>query len=176
MVFLIFLQSIFFSNVFLEMHHPYRVSVTNIELDTLQHKIDYSIRMFSDDLQHSLRHFYERDLYITDSISHENKELVIKYVNTGFGILIDGTKLNLECTDIKIQDNSTWLYYQGLLPEKRTTKIKLINRMFLDMFLDQTNLTIFSVGEIQKGYTFNYLTQEVEIDLNSLTKSDLENQ
>ena len=155
------------------MHHPYRVSVTNIELDTMQHKINYSIRMFSDDLQHSLTHFYEKDFFFTDSISQEDKKLVLKYIDTGFGIIMDGIKLNAECTDIKVEDNSTWLYFNGPLPEKQINKIKLVNRMLLDMFLDQTNLIIFSVGELQKGYTFNYLTQEIEIDLNRLCNSDL---
>ena len=46
------------------------------------------------------------------------------------------------------------------------SSLKVINKLLLDFFPDQTNLTIVSINGKQTGYTFNYKIQEALININ----------
>ena len=63
-------------------------------------------------------------------------------------------------------ENSLWIYYNVLLTDNKILSLKVINRLLLNFFYDQTNLTIITMNGKQMGYTFNYMNQEAEIDVN----------
>jgi hypothetical protein len=146
--------------------HPVHVSVTNIEIDTSKQKIEYSIRIFSDDFAYALEHYYEKDIIFTDGISREEKEIVTDYINNMLDIVINGSKCLPEYRNFETLDNSLWVYCDILLNEKEISSLKIINKLMLDFFVDQTNLTIINMNGKQTGYTFDYLNQEAEIELN----------
>lgn len=157
-------------------YHPVHVSVTNIELKSSEYSIEYSIRIFADDFEYALIHLFEKEISFKDGISPEEQKLVVDYINSRFGIIVDDLKCQPEILDIMVQDNSTWLYFRALLPEKEINTIKITNQVLLDFFPDQTNLIIFTIDEKQTGYTFDYLNQETEIIVNRPGKSNNENQ
>ena len=146
--------------------HPVHVSVTNIEIDTAKQKIEYSIRIFADDFAYAIEHLYEKNVLPDDGISEMEKEIVTDYVNNMFELVINGSKCLPECQRIEAMDNSLWIYFNIMPAEKEISSLKVINKLLLDLFVDQTNLTIITINGKQMGYTFNYLNQEAEIDVN----------
>ncbi len=145
--------------------HPVHVSVTNIEIDTVKQQIDYSVRIFADDFAYAIEHLYEKSIALDDGISDKEKEIVIDYTNKMFEIIINGAKCLPECRKIESLDNSLWIYFNVRLKENNISSLKVINRLLLDLFFDQTNLTIVNLDGKQTGYTFNYLTREAEISI-----------
>jgi hypothetical protein len=81
-------------------------------------------------------------------------------------IVINGSKCLPEYRNFETLDNSLWIYCDILLDEKEISSLKIINKLMLDFFVDQTNLTIINMNGKQTGYTFDYLNQEAEIELN----------
>lgn len=146
--------------------HPVHVSVTNIEIDTETRKIEYSVRIFADDFAYAIEHLYEKSVRFDDGISEMERETVTGYINSLFKIIINGSKCSPECQKIETADNSLWIHFDIQMTEIEITSLKVVNRLLLDLFVDQTNLTIITMNGKQMGYTFNYLNQEAEIDVN----------
>ena len=146
--------------------HPVHVSVTTIEIDTAKQKMEYSIRIFSDDFAYALEHFYEKDILFTDGISETEKEIVIDYVNSMFEMDINGSKCVPEYQKMETMDNSLWIHFKVMLAETKISSLKVTNKLLLDFFPDQTNLTIFTINGKQMGYTFDYTNREANISVN----------
>ena len=128
--------------------------------------MNYSIRIFSDDFVYALEHFYEKDILLADGISETEKEIVMDYVNSMFEIDLNGSKCVPECRKIEKMDISLWIHCNVLLAEKEISSLKVINKLMLDFFIDQTNLIIIDLNGKQMGYTLDYLNQEAEIHIN----------
>lgn len=146
--------------------HPVHVSVTNVDVNTSKQEMNYSIRIFANDFEYALQHYYEKEIKLEDGISEDEKTIVITYVNAAFMMQVNGIKCTPVCNNIDVQDNSIWLYFNTSLPAKDITSFKIINKLLLDFFGDQTNLTIVTIDGNQSGYTFNYSDREAEIQLN----------
>ncbi|MFO7657770.1 MAG: DUF6702 family protein [Bacteroidales bacterium] len=157
-------------------YHPVHVSVTNIELKKSEQKIEYSIRIFADDFEYALMHLYEKEIALTDSVSEEEKKLVLMYISAGFGIEVDGIKQVPECGEIKYHDQSAWIFCEINLTDNEIKKIKVINRLLIDFFPDQTNLTVFSADEYQAGFQFDLTNHETEIDMGTIKNGKVQNQ
>jgi hypothetical protein len=172
-IFTIFhLKPIYFAIWSMFSFHPVHVSVTNIEIDTAKQKIDYSVRIFADDFAYAIEHLYEKDIALDDGISDMEKEIVTDYTTKMFEIVINGTKCLPECQKIESMDNSLWIFFNVRLTENDISSLKVINRLLLDLFFDQTNLTIVNLNGKQTGYTFNYLNQEAEINVHESEIND----
>lgn len=158
------------------LYHPVHVSVTNIELKKAEQKIEYSIRIFADDFEYALIHHYNKEISLTDSITAEEKNLVLMYLNNAFGIIVDDQKHLPACGDLKFNDESTWIFCEVKLENKEIEKIRLVNRLLIDFFPDQTNLTVFSADDYQAGFQFDRLSHETEIDMSLIKNNKVQNQ
>ena len=146
--------------------HPVHVSVTNIDVNTSKQEMSYSIRIFANDFEYALQHYYEKDIRLEDGISEDEKTIVIAYMDNAFKMQVNGFKCTPVCNNIAVQDNSIWIFFNSVLPAKELTSFKIRNTLLLDFFGDQTNLTIVTIDGKQSGYTFNYADREAEIQLN----------
>lgn len=145
--------------------HPIHVSVTNIEIDTAKKKLEYSVRIFVEDFTYAIEHLYDKDILLNDGISDMEKEIVADYVTGLFEIVINGLKCLPECKKIETLDNCLWIYFDILISEKEIRSLKVINKLLLNLYVDQTNLTIITLNGKQMGYSFNHMNQEAEIDI-----------
>ena len=159
-------------------YHPVHYSVTNIQIDTAGQKIEYSVRIFADDFTYAINHHYDKDIMLDDGISDMEKGVVTDYINCSFEIIINDSKCSPEYQKIETLENTLWIYFtvpltdkeissgKGMHCEKEIISMKIINRLLLDLYPDQTNLTILTINGKQMGYTFNYMKHEAEIDIN----------
>ena len=146
--------------------HPVHVSVTNIEINTARQEMNYSVRIFADDFAYALEHHYEMDISFSDGISGAEQEIVIKYINDMFVMSVDDSLCTPECKKIETIDNSLWIHFKVMLAETEISSLKVTNKLLLDFFPDQTNLTIFTINGKQMGYTFDYINREANISVN----------
>lgn len=159
---------ILFLSHFWSYNHPVHVSVTNVTYQPDSSAFTISIKLFRDDFEANLYHLYGTRLnFLTGTESNETKTIIEKYINTNFWLIANkqqDSKQNLKYKKKKANQESIWLYFEYKLDEP-LHNIDIHNSLMNDFFYDQTNLLIFSYGDMEKGYAFNYDTVSAEISL-----------
>jgi hypothetical protein len=136
--------------------HPTHMSVTHIEIDTNKNTLNYSIRLFQDDVNYLITSLYHDELFhSTDTFDfHENLDKFENYFTCNLQITVDGKLLEKGKTEVKPSEYEFWLY--GSYSLKNTVeKLEIRNTILIDFHSDQTNLVIISYNKNEKGLTFN---------------------
>ncbi len=159
---------LFFLTQFLSFNHPVHVSVTNVTYQPDSSAFHISIKLFRDDFEANLYHLYGARMdFINGTESTETIEIIEKYINSNFWLITNkqqATKQNLKYRKKKANQEAVWLYFEYKVQEP-LQNIDIHNSLMNDFFYDQTNLLIFSYGDIERGYAFNYDTVSTGISL-----------
>ena len=151
---------VLFSTVFA---HPIHVSVSNLEFTGEEPLI--AIKLFKDDLQLAIYHNYAIEIPFEKMDNNMYRDIMMKYLSERFIIKLNKNEnLKLEYENIETNDEAIWFYFQTkeLPPVK---KITVLNKIFLDIYQDQTNLLIINYKGKQRGYRFDFRTTEMEVEL-----------
>ena len=149
-----------FSTVFA---HPIHVSVSNLEFTGEEPLI--AIKLFKDDLQLAIYHNYAIEIPNDNMDNNMYRDIMMKYLSENFILKLNKKEnLKLEYKNIETNDEAIWFYFQTKeLPP--VNKITVLNKIFLDIYQDQTNLLIINFKGKQKGYRFDHRTTEMEVGL-----------
>lgn len=136
--------------------HPIHISVTNLEIEEDSNRIEYSIRLYSDDFQTLINFKYNTLLSFANQTRMTTKEqsAIIDYISKKFMIQVNNDTLVSEFLAWKVESELVWLSFCAKLHEK-IEFIKIENSIMLDSFEDQTNLLIAQEGEKQSALEFN---------------------
>lgn len=145
--------------------HPVHFSVTNIDIHPDEQTVNLSIKVFKSDLEYAIIHRYDKLISLSDSMTSETSDLLKAYISSSFMLSLLKKPLSLNLKDIQFQDDSMWLFYTCQFNGTGASSIKLTNKILLDLYPDQTNLVIVNLNNEEKGYSFNYKTQETEIKI-----------
>lgn len=143
--------------------HPLHVSVTNI---TLEGKIlNISVNTFVDDWETAYFHYYGKPISLK-SPGNTDIQWFNDYLEASFIIRTAKGEEAMELVrdTITFDDMSMHLEMHIILGDNPKT-LYIYNAILTDIFADQTNLTIFSVGGKQKGIKFDYNKREEELKL-----------
>ena len=137
-----------------------------MDINTFEKKIDFSIRLFSNDLEHALIHKYDTLIRINDSLEIKKAELSLikKYVHENFNIWCNKVQLPLALNNYKIEDELIWLYFHSNYSDG-CDSLSIRNMLLLDMYFDQKNLLIVNVNGKESGFTFNNKQKNVQLKL-----------
>lgn len=142
--------------------HPVHVSMCNIEAE--DDELTIAIKLFKDDLQLALQHNYGKIINYEDLILPANKKVIDRYINNVLKIVLNNKdSLILTYSDTEMNEEAIWFYYTFSI--KRLKRIYIKNELFLDIYSDQTNLTIINYEGKQKGYRFNLRNTEKRVNL-----------
>ena len=145
-------------------HHPLHLSVTNMSLDNTKLEIDYSIRLFQDDLGSLVGMLYHEAL-------HQNltpdSTIIVNYFKQSLKISTYSTEVKPELVKIESSELEYWLYFKVKLDTLPDT-LYIENTIMTDLYSDQQNLLIFSYTNKEKGLTFDQNTVKQPISLNSI--------
>ncbi len=135
----------------LNLLHPFYVSITEIKQNPTNHSIEISCRMFSDDLEKALEKQYHTQL---DIIKPKDRVLANKlindYVKKHLVIRADGKTLNLAYIGYEIQEDGTWSYFEV----KGVDRIKQINvhdDFLYELHPEQINMMHVTIGGERKS-------------------------
>jgi len=142
--------------------HPVHVSITNMDIKTTEKLIEFSIKVFTNDIESAVVRKYKTEISICDTIKHKDLSLVLKYINSTFQIYLNSQKLPISFVDKKISDNYFLLYFKIDLEKKDRYGIKLTNSLLMDTFPDQQNLVIVNLNGDEKGYSLTRKDHEIE--------------
>jgi hypothetical protein len=161
------LTSIFYS--WLLAAHPIHVSVTNLEIISEKKEILITYKLFTDDFSLLFYHLFEKNLKPIADKDFTSGELALvnNYMTAAFKLEAGKNKLPLEYIRKEQDEQSIWLYYKCTMPAIKIRSLTLTNALLLDLFEDQTNLVIVTLGKKEQGLTFNVKNYKSEIDLHS---------
>jgi len=135
--------------------HPLHISSTSLDFKPASNRWDLTVKIFSDDFEEALR---------LDGASRENltdwiKKQVVIYFDTK---AVDPSGFRLE--EVKKKEDATWIRYT-FKQSPPSSEIKVINKLLLNLYSDQKNLFIFTMGRFQSGLEFNARKTELTISL-----------
>ena len=154
--------------------HPMHISYTNLDMNPETGEIKLVCKFYADDLKLLFYHFYDRQLLFDPEkeLPAEDIELISRYLFSSFMLKEPDGKVVIFSFMRKEQNEEfLWLYFNGKLMQNNPDKIVLLNTLLLDLFEDQKNLVILTCGEFEKGYSFDYHTCEINIDMNDISHS-----
>jgi hypothetical protein len=139
--------------------HPVHISFTNIEYDQEKGKFEILFKFYVDDFNHILKNKYGKDLGLgAGKWDKTYIDVVNKYILEHFKFIInnkDKTKSSLIFTRKEKTEDSIWFYY-NISTKDRSNKFEIYNSFLTDLYMDQSNLLIFTYLGDQKAYKYNY--------------------
>ena len=153
-------------NFFSPSQHPIHVSMTNIEYQKDKSEYEVIVKVFSDDFQKNIKALYNTDLNLGKANEAKNAvDIITKYFNKSLNISFDGKKQVLVYVSKKMNFEATWVVFK-LSSKSKINNIDIRNNIMNDFYKDQTNLLIFTKGDLQKAFNLDYNDIEAKIELN----------
>lgn len=132
--------------------HPIHVSITDVELDRERNALEFTTRVFLDDLEKKFRQ-EQNDPYFDLTDPEQGKsvdDLIVPYFNKIISISVNGKKRTVEYLGSEIEEDAVYLYYQ--VTAVRKLKVLMVeSRILTDLFDDQVNMLHFKTesGELR---------------------------
>ncbi len=138
--------------------HPVHVSVTSAEYFSESEKFEISIRLFTDDFEKILLQTYKTQLQLGTKPEHPQTNVFIrKYITKHLAFFNAGKPLpsNFELLkkEFDNEENTITIYLK--FKSKSTKNIVVKNSLMTDLYSDQQNLFIFTVGTQQLAEKFD---------------------
>ena len=144
------LQSIFcfFSiRLMIAFVHPIHVSVTEIEMDEKDKRLEIMMRVFTDDLQLTLRQATNQPELDFLSLSAKGRdEMVAGYLKNHFKISLDGKAQKITYLGHE-QEDPALIFYIEVPNIKKWKTIEVQNDIIMEVHTDQSNLVHVTVKE-----------------------------
>jgi len=152
--------------LFASWYHPIHVSVTNIDLDPDEGKMELSVKIFADDFQDLILHKYSVQLKLTDQeLPGDKIHSVNRYIGETLQFEINGKEIGeLNFDKSELNEEAIWLYY-SYDHGKRIREINVRNNLMNEKFDDQTNLLIISYNSKQNGYRMDNKTTDLTFNI-----------
>ena len=147
--------------------HPTHMSVVNIELDSTNLQLNYSIRLFQDDINYLIASLYHEELFHsadTFDLEHNAQKLEDYFIQQ-LKLYIEGQCLFPTLVKLEFSEYEYWLFFKIKL-NSISSKIEIENKILTDIYSDQINLLIFTYNKKEKGLTFdaNVTKHAIELD------------
>jgi hypothetical protein len=156
MKFFIAITFFFIQSVSTFAFHPTHISITSIEVDPDSLQINYSIRLFQDDIGYLIMALYHEELFHTaDTFDFlHNTQKIEAYFIENIKMEVNGEYLYPVLKKKEINETEFWLYFSAKL-ENIPYSLTIENTVLLNLYRDQTNLVIFTYNKKEKGLTFD---------------------
>jgi hypothetical protein len=139
--------------------------MTNIEYNKNKAEYEVIVKVFSDDFQKNIKALYNTDLNLGKANEANNTvDLITKYFNKTLNISFDGKKQNLVYVSKKMNFEATWVVFK-LSYKNKIKNIDIKNNIMNEFYKDQTNLLIFTKGDLQKAFNLDYNDIDAKIEL-----------
>jgi hypothetical protein len=146
-LFLCFFQQI----VFILALHPIHVSVTEILYDEKEKELEMTVRVFSDDLETTLRKsLNDSELDLLNPKGKTVDQMMEEYFKTHFNIRLDNQVQDHHYLGHEV-DGEAFVFYIQVSKVKKWKSIFVLNDILIDQFEDQSNLVHVTVVEEVKS-------------------------
>lgn len=157
------LQSLVFSLLL----HPLHVSVTEIELDEKDKRLEIMMRVFADDLETTLReHLKQPEFDISKPTTPALDAIMKEYLASRFKIALDNKAVQSKYLGHELEGDA-FIFYLEVPGIKKLKTIQIQNNIIMEVFEDQSNLVHVTVrGTVRSlRLTKNVPTDKLAFDV-----------
>jgi hypothetical protein len=127
--------------------HPMHVSVTEIEMNDKEKRLEIMMRVFIDDLEVTLRrNFKQPTLDVIEPKGQTLDELMQSYLKTKFQVTLDGKPQVVKYLGHE-RDHEAFVFYIEVEKVKKWKAIQVQNSIITEIYDDQSNLVHVTVAE-----------------------------
>ena len=131
--------------------HPLHVSVTEIEMDDKDKRLEIMMRVFIDDLETSLRQkLNQPELALLELSTEARNGLISTYLKDHFNITLDSKSQKMNYVGHE-QENDAFIFYIEVPGVKKWKTIHIQNNIIMGTYSDQSNLVHVTVREKTKS-------------------------
>jgi hypothetical protein len=136
--------------------HPYFISMTEIEYDKAGKSLEISVRIFTDDLEKTIRQTYKGKVDLLNKDEKANSEkLIQEYINKHLILKADGKVLNLKFDGFESEEGSIWSYLEyDNIPSIKT--LEVTNTILYDYKEEQVNFIHVKAGGYDETIKLNH--------------------
>lgn len=147
--------------------HPLHVSVTEIEMDEKEKRLEIMMRVFVDDLETTLRQSLKQpELDILNPKSQTLDHMMEAYLRPRFKILLDGKVQTFKYLGHE-QENEAFIFYIEVDKVRKWKTIQVQNDIITEVFDDQSNLVHVNWGDTVRSLrlTRNHPVDKLSFDI-----------
>ena len=116
--------------------HPYYISMTEIEQDKSNNTLEISVRIFTDDLEKTIRKNYTGKVDLLNKNEKTNSEkLIQEYILKHFSLKVNGNPVSLHFDGFESEEGSIWSYFE--CPDVSSIQSLEVNNTILYDYQDQ---------------------------------------
>lgn len=138
---------VFFLSSFKNLH-KYYVSVTDIEYVDSKKSVQIISRLFIDDLESVLEERYEKVIHLEEK---ESNTYIEKYFSKRMFFKINDNVESLKFIGKEIEDDMVHCYFE-IENISNIKSIQVTNKLLLDMFKSQQNITHLKINNKKKSF------------------------
>lgn len=141
--------------------HPLHVSVTEIEMNDTEKRLQIMMRVFMDDLEVTLRkEFRYPELDILDPKEATLNQMMGAYLSSHFKISLDNKPQTIKYLGHE-QEGDAFIFFIEVANVKKWKTIQVQNDIIMDVYHDQSNLVHVTVKETVRSLR---LTRNIPVD------------
>ena len=136
-----------FLQYFITLFHPLHVSVTEIEMDHKDKRLEIMMRVFMDDLEVTLREKYKMpDLDVLNPKGQTIDHMMEEYLKLHFKIALDNKAQVMKYLGHE-QEGDAFIFYIEVEKVKKWKTIQIQNDIIMETYDDQSNLVHVTSNE-----------------------------
>lgn len=128
--------------------HKFYVSITQVDINTVTHKLEISARIFTDDLEATLLAETGRKLRLGSVRENPQADSILfAYVLSSLDLGQPGNQLELAWVGKEAEADVIWLYLESIVPAKPEESFEIRNSYLYERFTDQKNIVNLRFGK-----------------------------
>jgi hypothetical protein len=135
-------------------HHPFYVTITEIEYSSKNKELGLSLKTFPDDLEETIRMYSGKKIDLSSKNNPQINQLISTYLQQHLTIEINKNKKQLNYLGYEIDKEAVWVYFN--IPKINSIKeLKVISDVMYEYKPEQTNIVHINVNGSSKSYKLN---------------------
>lgn len=143
-------------------HHPFYVSVTEIEYSPKSKELGIAFKTFPDDLEEALRNYSGKKLDLYNKTNPQNNQLIAAYLKQHLHIEINQSKKELNYLGFEIDKESIWIYF-NVTKINNIKQLKVISDVMYEYKPEQTNIVHININGQSTSHKLNAPNKEIFI-------------
>ncbi len=143
-------------------HHPFYVSVTEIEYTSKSKELGIAFKTFPDDLEEVLRNYSGKKLDLSIKNNPQNNQLISAYLKQHLYIEINQSKKEMNFLGFEIDKESIWIYF-NVTKVNNIKQLKVISDVMYEYKPEQNNIFHININGKSTSHKLNSPNKEIFI-------------
>ncbi|MCC7525915.1 MAG: hypothetical protein IT250_13895 [Chitinophagaceae bacterium] len=137
-------------------HHPYYVSVTEIEYIQPDKELQIAVKIFADDFESALKGMYQTkvDLFHPQDKAGLDKKIT-GYIQQHLRVKVDEKPMTLQFQGYEIEGEAAWCYFSAPQPAP-VKNIEAFNNLLYEYKREQINIMHIRVEGVRKSTRLSF--------------------